>query len=143
MRSPALRISFELSFILTNLDCRVWQSCRWRQRSCRLWLSIAGPRPYVPLQVRRYSVSTFTVRSAVCVLSGRPVFGLELFGARAREKSVLNGAIDMVGNERGNMRCFEAMGCGALLLSDEGKYPDGMVPERTLITYTSAADAIA
>jgi hypothetical protein len=76
-------------------------------------------------------------------LSGPPVFGLDLYGALARAKIVLNGAIDMVGDERGNMRCFEAMGCGALLLSDAGKYPAGMVPERTLITYTSAADAVA
>ncbi len=41
------------------------------------------------------------------------------------------------------MRCFEIMGCGALLLSDEGKYPDGMIPESTLITYGSPADVVA
>lgn len=76
-------------------------------------------------------------------LSGQPVFGLDLYGALARAKIVLNGAIDMVGEERGNMRCFEAMGCGALLLSDAGKYPAGMVPDQTMITYTSATDAIA
>lgn len=76
-------------------------------------------------------------------VSRPPVFGLGLYRALSQAKVVLNGAIDMSGNERGNMRCFEGMGCGALLLSDEGKYPDGMVPGNTLITYSSPADAIA
>jgi hypothetical protein len=72
-----------------------------------------------------------------------PAFGLDLYRALSQAKIVLNGAIDMAGNERGNMRCFESMGCGALLLSDDGKYPDGMVPGSTLITYGSPKDAIA
>ena len=52
-------------------------------------------------------------------------------------KIVLNGAIDMTGDDRGNMRCFEAMGCGALLLSDEGNYPAGMIAGVNLVTYSS------
>jgi hypothetical protein len=76
-------------------------------------------------------------------VSRPPVFGLELYRVLSHAKIVLNGSIDMSGNERGNMRCFEGMGCGALLLSDEGKYPAGMVPGSTLITYGSPADAIA
>jgi len=76
-------------------------------------------------------------------ISRPPAFGLDLFSVLSQAKIVLNGAIDMSGNERGNMRCFESMGCGALLLSDEGKYPDGMVPGSTLITYGSPADVVA
>lgn len=72
-----------------------------------------------------------------------PLFGRSLYQALSQAKVVLNGAVDMAGNDRGNMRCFEAMGCGALLLSDEGRYPDGMVDGRTLLTYGSAADAVA
>jgi hypothetical protein len=79
-----------------------------------------------------------TVRS----ISRPATFGLDLYRALSQAKIVLNGAIDMAGNDRGNMRCFESMGCGALLLSDEGNYPDGMVPGSTLITYGSTADAI-
>jgi hypothetical protein len=80
-----------------------------------------------------------TVRS----VSLPPVFGLELYRALSQAKIVLNGAIDMSGDDRGNMRCFEGMGCGSLLLSDDGKYPEGMASGRTLITYDSPADAIA
>ena len=75
-------------------------------------------------------------------VSRPPIFGLDLYRALSQAKIVLNGAIDMSGNERGNMRCFEAMGCGALLLSDEGKYLDGMVSGSTLITYGSPTDAV-
>ena len=72
-----------------------------------------------------------------------PLFGRELYEALSRSKIVLNGAIDMAGNERGNMRCFEAMGARAALLSDEGVYPSGMDPDRTLITYRTPSDAVA
>jgi hypothetical protein len=80
---------------------------------------------------------------AIHSVSRPPAFGLDLYRALSQAKIVLNGAIDMAGNERGNMRCFESMGCGTLLLSDEGKYPDGMVPDNTLITYGSSADVVA
>jgi spore maturation protein CgeB len=53
----------------------------------------------------------------------------------------LNCAIDMAGEERGNMRCFEAMGCGALLVSDAGRYPDGMEPGSTIAAYGSSEEA--
>ncbi|MBC7483363.1 MAG: glycosyltransferase family 1 protein [Rhizobacter sp.] len=72
-----------------------------------------------------------------------PLFGRSLYQALSQAKVVLNGAVDMAGIDRGNMRCFEAMGCGAMLLSDEGRYPDGMVAGQTLQTYRGAADAVA
>src|SRR6202035_4082382 len=56
-----------------------------------------------------------------------PVFGRQFYELIGKSKIVLNGAIDMAGTDRGNMRCFEAMGCGALLISDAGSYPGWMV----------------
>ncbi|CAN5416194.1 glycosyltransferase [soil metagenome] len=72
--------------------------------------------------------------------SSGPVFGMNLYRALSNSKIVLNGAIDMSGNDRGNMRCFEAMGCGALLVSDSGRYPSGMVNGETMIEYDSPDD---
>ena len=71
-----------------------------------------------------------------------PVFGLDLYRALANAKIVLNGAIDMAGQDRGNMRCFEAMGCGCLLLSDEGNYPAGMIAGVNLVTYSTLEAAV-
>jgi len=71
-----------------------------------------------------------------------PVFGRELYDLIGQSKIVLNGAIDMAGADRGNMRCFEAFGCGALLLSDEGNYPDGMRNEETMLTYSDTQSCV-
>jgi glycosyltransferase involved in cell wall biosynthesis len=75
-------------------------------------------------------------------ISREPVYGRDLYAMIAKAKIVLNGAIDMSGEDRGNMRCFEAMGCRGLLLSDEGVYPEGMVAGKTLVTYQSPTDVL-
>ena len=72
-----------------------------------------------------------------------PVFGIDLYAVFSRAKIVLNGAIDMAGEDRGNMRCFEAMGCGALMVSDAGRYPAGMADGETMLTYDTPAGAAA
>jgi spore maturation protein CgeB len=46
----------------------------------------------------------------------------------------------MAGEDRGNMRCFEATGCGAVLLTDSGRYPEGFVDGDTMVTYSSNAE---
>jgi Glycosyl transferases group 1 len=71
-----------------------------------------------------------------------PTFGRDYYEALSAAKIVLNGAIDMAGRDRGNMRCFEALGGGALLLSDEGNYPEGMTDGETIATYHSAEHAV-
>ncbi len=76
-------------------------------------------------------------------VSRGPVFGRDLYGLIAKSKIVLNGSVDMAGEDRGNMRCFEALGCRALMVSDSGQYPDGMQPDRTMKTYHNGAEAIS
>lgn len=74
-------------------------------------------------------------------LSAAPVFGRQLYQALSQSKIVINGAIDMAGNDRGNMRCFESLGCGCALVSDAGNYPEGMEDNLTLTCYSNALDA--
>lgn len=66
-----------------------------------------------------------------------PLYGREAYAALAKTRIVFNGAIDMAGEDRGNMRCFEATGCAAVLLTDAGRYPDGFVDGETMVTYSS------
>jgi hypothetical protein len=80
--------------------------------------------------------------SHIRAVSCDPVYGRDLYSRISRAKIVLNGAIDMSGEDRGNMRCFESMGCRGLLLSDEGVYPEGMVGGQTLVTYQSPVDLL-
>jgi len=48
----------------------------------------------------------------------------------------------MAGADRGNMRCFEALVVGSLLLSDQGNYPEGMKDGQTIATYDSPEQAV-
>jgi hypothetical protein len=80
---------------------------------------------------------------SIAAIAKAPVFGRELYALLGQSKIVLNGAIDMAGPDRGNMRCFEAFGCGALLLSDEGNYPDGMRNGETMLTYDGEESCLA
>lgn len=78
----------------------------------------------------------------IAAIARPPVFGRDLYQLIGSSKIVLNGAIDMAGEDRGNMRCFEAMGCGALLVSDAGRYPDGLQEGETIETYGSPEQAV-
>jgi spore maturation protein CgeB len=46
----------------------------------------------------------------------------------------------MAGDYRVNMRIFEAMGCGAHMLSDGGIYPDGLNEGEHFSIYKDVAD---
>lgn len=80
--------------------------------------------------------------SAIRAVSQPAVFGRCLYDALSSAKVVLNGAIDMAESDRGNMRCFETMGAGALLLSDSGVYPDGMIDNESMVIYSTPDDAV-
>ena len=87
-------------------------------------------------------LSNFRRPVAIRRITAKPIFGREMYQQLSRAKIVINMAIDMAGRDRGNMRCFEAMGSAAMLLSDEGNYPQGMEENKTLITYHSNPDAM-
>ena len=72
-----------------------------------------------------------------------PVYGRATYELFGRARIVLNAAIDMASEFRGNMRCWEALGCGALMLSDAGIYPPGMTPGADFATYDGTDDAVA
>lgn len=76
-------------------------------------------------------------------VSRPPVFGRELLQAISQSKIVVNGAIDMAGRDRGNMRIWETLGCGAALVSDCGDYPPGMIQGEHFAGYDDAAEVPA
>jgi hypothetical protein len=104
-----------------------------RSRLCRLAESPIGH--ILPLAKHRRPPK-------VAAIAELPAFGLDLYDLMSKAKIVLNGAIDMAGADRGNMRCFETLGSSALLLSDDGMYPEGMRDGETIVTYVSPADAV-
>ena len=103
-----------------------------RSRLCRLAESPLGQ--FLPLARHRRP-------AAIRAIANEPIFGRDYYEVLSTAKIVLNGAIDMAGGDRGNMRCFEALGSESLLLSDEGNYPDGMLDGQTIATYGSPEQA--
>ena len=104
-----------------------------RSRLCRLAESPLGR--LLPLADHRRPEP---VRS----IARQPIFGRDYYEVLSTAKIVLNGSIDTSGKDRGNMRCFESLGAGSLLLSDGGNYPEGMIDGQTIVTYTSPDDAV-
>lgn len=63
------------------------------------------------------------------------LFGADMLRHIGEAKIVFNCHVDMAGDYRVNMRIFEALGCGAHMLSDEGVYPEGLEPSKHFSTY--------
>jgi hypothetical protein len=79
---------------------------------------------------------------AVRRVSKPALFGRAMYSALSQAKVVLNGAVDMAGSDRGNMRCFEAFGSACALVTDAGNYPQGMAGDETMLVYNDASDAV-
>ena len=92
---------------------------------------LANAFPFVP--VLREHAYPRRVRE----FAAGPLYGREMYAQFANSRIVLNGAVDIAGSDRGNMRCFEAAGCGSVLLTDAGHYPDGFINGKTMVTYSS------
>jgi hypothetical protein len=84
----------------------------------RRWGRLADTSPgrWIPIPIILPSRLRATVSS--------PVYGRELYRAISNAKIVINPATNIAGDERGNMRCFEALGCGACMLGSSGRYPE-------------------
>jgi spore maturation protein CgeB len=68
------------------------------------------------------------------------LFGAEMLRHIGQAKIVFNCHVDMAGDYRVNMRIFEALGCGAHMLSDSGIYPNGLYDGEHFSVYKDVAD---
>jgi hypothetical protein len=73
---------------------------------------------------------------------GKPVYGREMYETLSRTKILLNPATSIAGDVRGNMRCWEALGCGACMLGSAGVYPEGFESGVNFESFTDADDLI-
>jgi hypothetical protein len=69
-----------------------------------------------------------------------PIFSNVLYEKIRHSKIVVNNYTDYNGDYKSNARVFEALGNGALLISEEGIYPEGLVPGEDFITYKNISD---
>ena len=76
-------------------------------------------------------------------VSESPLFGLDMYRQIGRAKVVINGKVDIAGADRGNMRVWETLGCGAALVTDTGNYPEGMAAGRDFVVHETADQIVA
>jgi spore maturation protein CgeB len=57
-------------------------------------------------------------------------------------KIVVNPATDIAGQERGNMRCWEALGCGSCMVASAGRYPEGFEAGVNFVAYQGTDDML-
>lgn len=69
-----------------------------------------------------------------------PVYGSELYGCIRNSKIVINKCTDNNLSFKSNMRVFETIGNGALLLTEKGKYPEELDPETDFLSYSSTEE---
>jgi hypothetical protein len=75
--------------------------------------------------------------------SHRPVFGLEMYRVLARSQATCNVHVEVAAGLAGNMRMFEATGCGAVLFTEAmPNLPELFDPESEVVPYTGAADLV-
>ena len=72
----------------------------------------------------------------------QPIFIADMLREFGKSRIVLNIHSDMSSKVKGNMRVFETLANGSFLLTDVGKYPEGLVPEKHFVTYKNSRDAI-
>ena len=80
---------------------------------------------------------------AIRRVAGTPLYGRAMYDLFGSARVVINAAIDMANEFRGNMRCWEALGCGAVMVSDAGVYPPGMQAGRDFLAYRDGDEALA
>lgn len=102
----------------------------------RKWGRLADKAPWrwIPAPIRLPPQLSSIVRP--------PVFGREMYEALSQAKIVINPATDIAGDERGNMRCWEALGCGACMISSAGHYPKGFEPRVHFETFANTDELI-
>jgi hypothetical protein len=85
-------------------------------------------------------IKNFTRPTTLSCYDRGGIYGNNLYSKIQNSKVVLNMGADFSISDRGNLRSFEALNCGALLLTDDGNYPDGFVHNETMLIYKNLND---
>ncbi len=86
--------------------------------------------------------STNKVPKVIIKKALSPVYGSELYNTIARSKIVINAFTDNNGLFKDNMRTYETLGLGALMIGEDGIYPDFLEPDIDFLTYKTLNDLI-
>ncbi len=69
-----------------------------------------------------------------------PIYGQELYETISKSKIVINAFGNFNGSFKENMRNYETTGCGAVLISEDGIYPNHFIPGNDFFTYKNTPE---
>jgi spore maturation protein CgeB len=72
-----------------------------------------------------------------------PLYGQSLYESIGKSKFVVNAYTDFNQYFKSNMRVFESLSCGSLLISEEGNYPDGFEANKNFMQFKNSKDLIS
>lgn len=98
---------------------------------------------YINIPVVRRFFSKIEFPPAIVREQSSPaLYGRTLYEALGNSKIVFNAGVDFSKNYKVNMRNFEALGCGAHMISDIGTYPAGFEIGKHFSTYENMEDCL-
>jgi spore maturation protein CgeB len=97
----------------------------------------------VPLKVWGSGVGELPASSPVRACFQGEAWGTGMYGVLSRSRITINHHIDLANGYSNNMRLYEATGCGALMIVDEGRnLADIFEPGQEVITYSSTQECV-
>lgn len=98
--------------------------------------------PYINLPLIRRISKVISPSKLILKNTNNSIYGEDLYATIGKSKFVLNGYGNFNKDFKSNMRLFEALGCGALLFSEKGNYPEGFEANKNYIPYANAEELI-
>jgi len=92
--------------------------------------------------IRRFTKWVDKTPKQIKKFSLPPLYGTDLYQAIGNSKIVINSFTNFNGLFKDNMRNYEATGLGALMISEDGIYPDFLEPGHDFLTYRDAKELI-
>lgn len=145
------RIRF-IKFLLDNdIDISLYVNLESRKRiiskhliyNTRRCLEITGMKKVITMfPLFEHGIARPEIYSKKLLSSSKgPVYGQDMYDLFRRSKIILNMHVGVAGDSAGNMRMFEATGCGSCLLSDHKKnIRDIFEPGKEIVTYNNPAE---
>jgi hypothetical protein len=108
----------------SDLNIRVHLTLQSRRKVRKQILGVGIPKWH------EYFPSDFVMENAL-----PPIYGEALYSTIGQSKFVINGYTNHNLYFKSNMRLFESLGCGSLLISERGKYPEGFIENVHYLPY--------
>lgn len=113
-----------------------WQSAKFYNVKVHLQGIKNRKKPFINIKgLRGFTKWIDPLPKVISEYALGPIYADKLYHTIGNSKIVVNASGNYNGLYKNNMRVYEALGMGALMISEDGIYPDQMVPEKDFLTF--------